>query len=119
MLKEIKQIINNKCPKCGEGKVFKDKNIFLSIRNPEMNLECSVCKNKYTKEPGFFIGAMYVSYGLGVAEGLITYVIASLFFEKSLDLRVIPIIAIVILLLTFTNIRLSRIIWLYMFKNVK
>lgn len=119
MLKLLKQLLGNKCPKCGEGKVFKDKSIFLSIGAPKMNTECSVCDYKFMKEPGFFIGAMYVSYGLGVAEGLITYFIASPFFEKSLDLRIIPVIVLVMLLLTFFNIRLSRLIWIYMFRSIK
>ena len=82
-----------------------------------MNENCSHCKSKFEKEPGYFFGAMFVNYALGVAEGLITYFIAHQFFEKTFDLRMIPIIATVILLLCFFNIRLSRMIWIYMFKN--
>ena len=119
MLKVIKSVFGNRCPKCGKGKVYKDKNILFSLKTPKMNDECSVCHNKFIKEPGFFIGAMYVSYGLGVAEALITYFIASQFFDKSLDLRIIPIIVVVMVLLTFFNIKLSRLIWIYMFRSIK
>ena len=71
----------------------------------------------FEKEPGFFFGAMFVSYGLGVAEALITYFICMPFFEETFDLRIIPIIGVVILSLTLVNIKLSRIIWIYMFKD--
>lgn len=32
-----------------------------------MHQDCSICGLHYEKEPGFFQGAMYVSYALGVA----------------------------------------------------
>lgn len=32
-----------------------------------MHTDCPVCKLHYEREPGFFQGAMYVSYALGVA----------------------------------------------------
>ena len=34
-----------------------------------------IVEQNLKKEPGFFFGAMFVSYGLGVAEALITYFI--------------------------------------------
>ena len=82
-----------------------------------MNEYCSHCEFKFEKEPGYFFGAMFVNYALGVAEGLITYFIAHQFFEETFDLRIIPIIGTVLLSLCFFNIRLSRMIWIYMFKN--
>jgi hypothetical protein len=39
---------------------------------------------------------MYVNYGLTVAQGA-TYVIAQFFFKETFDLRIIPIIAVVIM----------------------
>jgi uncharacterized protein (DUF983 family) len=110
-------ILKNECPNCNKGKVFKDKNIFLNFSFPKMNEYCSHCHSKFQKEPGYFFGAMYINYGLNVAQGIATYCIAQFFFEKRFDLRIIPIIATVIIALTFFNLRLSRLIWIYMFKN--
>ena len=31
-----------------------------------MQEECSVCHLRYEREPGYFLGAMYISYGLGL-----------------------------------------------------
>jgi hypothetical protein len=57
---------------------------------------------------------MYVNYGLTVAQG-IAYV-AQFFFSETFDLRIIPIIVVIIAMASI-NIRLSRLLWIYMFKN--
>lgn len=110
-------ILNNDCPHCLEGKVFKEKNIFFNIGFPKMNTYCPHCQCKFEKEPGYFFGAMYVNYGLTVAQGITTYLIAQQFFSETFDLRIIGIITVVILLMASFNIRLSRLLWIYMFKN--
>lgn len=110
-------ILNNDCPHCHEGKVFNEKNIFLNIGFPKMNQYCPHCHFKFEKEPGYFFGAMYVNYGLTVAQGIATYLIAQQFFTERFDLRIIAIIALVIISMASFNIRLSRLLWIYMFKN--
>ena len=110
-------ILNNECPNCHKGKVFNEKNIFLNIGFPKMNQHCPNCHFKFEKEPGYFFGAMYVNYGLTVAQGIATYLIAHQFFSETFDLRIIAIITAVILIMASFNIRLSRLLWIYMFKN--
>lgn len=117
MLSSLYHILKNDCPNCYKGKVFRDKSFFFSLGFPKMNTHCSHCHTKFEKEPGFFFGAMFVNYGLTVGEGLLTYFIASPFFEERFDLKIFPIIVIVILLLGSFNIRLSRMIWIYIFRN--
>ena len=117
MLQSLYHIFRNECPNCHKGKVFADKSFFFSLGFPKMNDYCSHCNTKFEKEPGYFFGAMFVNYGLTVGQGIITYAIASPFFDKTFDLRIIPIIATVIVLLSCFNIRLSRMIWIYLFKN--
>lgn len=117
MISTIKHIAKNECPNCNKGKVFKEGSFFLSFGFLKMNEYCSHCHFKFEKEPGYFFGAMFVNYALTVGEGIITYLIAHQFFDETFDLRMIPIIAAVIMLLCFVNIRWSRMIWIYMFKN--
>jgi uncharacterized protein (DUF983 family) len=52
---------SNKCPKCNKGKVFETNNPY-STDAFKMYEQCSECNLKYEMEPGFFYGAMYVSY---------------------------------------------------------
>ncbi|UQD55102.1 DUF983 domain-containing protein [Flavobacterium sp. K5-23] len=117
MAHALVHILSNDCPHCLKGKVFNEKNIFLKFGFPNMNSNCSHCNYKFEKEPGYFFGAMYVNYGLTVAQAIGTYLIAQLFFEVTFDLRIIAIIAIVIVAMSSFNIRLSRLLWIYMFKN--
>lgn len=52
-------IWNLLCPACGVGKVF--GGLFA------MNKRCPHCDRLFGRgEPGYFLGAMYFSYGLGV-----------------------------------------------------
>ena len=112
----IKHLINHKCPNCKTGNIFSNKNIFSFGK---MNSSCPNCKLKYHVEPGFFYGAMYVSYILTVAEGIITYLVGQFFFDKAFDLRIIPYIVGVIILLSTTNFKLSRVLWIYLFLSPK
>jgi uncharacterized protein (DUF983 family) len=117
MFKSLYHILSNECPNCHKGKVFRDKSFFFSLGFPKMNEHCSHCHTKFEKEPGYFFGAMFVNYALTVGEGLITFAIASQFFTERFDLRIIPIIGAVIIALCFFNIRFSRMIWMYLFRN--
>jgi len=117
MLNSLYHIFRNDCPHCHKGKVFADKSFFFSMGFPKMNSHCSNCNFKFEKEPGYFFGAMFVSYGVAVLEGLLTYFCIRPFFDSNFDFWMFPIIAFVLLSLTFFNIRFSRMIWIYMFKN--
>lgn len=45
-----------RCPRCGQGKLF--KGWFT------MHPRCESCGLVYEREPGFFLGSIYVNYGL-------------------------------------------------------
>lgn len=117
MLKKTVGILKNQCPNCNKGKVFQNGILNLGFGFPKMNETCPNCQTKFEKEPGFFFGAMFVNYALGCAEALITYFLVSPFFEKTFDLRIFPIIVVVMLSLAIVNIKLSRLIWIYAFKD--
>jgi hypothetical protein len=80
-----------------------------------MNKQCPVCHQHFEKEPGFFWGAMYASYGLGVVEAFITYFICRLFGTGMFDWINIIVIVMVLLILSPFNFRMARLIWLYIF----
>jgi len=79
-----------------------------------MNENCSHCNLKYQIEPSFFYGAMYVSYALNVAMGVAIFIITFLFFNQSVMVSFIAIIASIILLQPFI-LRWSRNIYINMF----
>ncbi|MEM8907758.1 MAG: DUF983 domain-containing protein [Bacteroidota bacterium] len=54
-------IFGMKCPRCREGNLFKTTT--FSFSQPfEMLDECPVCGQNYMPEPGFYFGAMFISY---------------------------------------------------------
>lgn len=94
--------------------MFEDKgNIFL-LRTPKMYERCKKCNYKFEKEPGFFIGAMYVSYALGVSEIVGSLVIMWGILDLAAPLMVSILIALIVLT-SFVKYRLSRSIWMYLF----
>jgi uncharacterized protein (DUF983 family) len=112
-MSQFVDIITEKCPKCGEGKVFKTKgNIFL-FRMPVMHDDCPHCGHHFHKETGYFFGAMYVSYALAVAEMIALFVVL-LSFTKSFGV-IIGSVSVMAVLLSNFNFRLSRMLWIYMF----
>lgn len=100
-------IIKNRCPQCGEGLFFESNKLY----NLTMNKNCPNCGLNYEHEPGFYLGAMYVSYILAVGLALITGLI--LFYGFGADFTSILFAIAVALILTSTlNFRLSRLIWI-------
>ncbi|MGA8500457.1 MAG: DUF983 domain-containing protein [Candidatus Sulfotelmatobacter sp.] len=57
-------ILRQRCPRCRTGSIF-PYSIFRGF--PKMHDRCPFCDLKFDREPGYFLGAMYVSYALGVA----------------------------------------------------
>lgn len=54
-------IFKYKCPRCMEGDLYPTKT-FSFKKSFEMNEKCSECGQDFEPEPGFYFGAMFVSY---------------------------------------------------------
>jgi uncharacterized protein (DUF983 family) len=116
MLKGSKlySVFTGKCPVCHEGKMYEEPNPYKLSKIYDMHERCSVCNTKYKIEPSFFYGAMYISYGIGVAFAVAAF-ITSYFF---IGLDVVPSfisIIVVLVLLGPIIMRLARNIWINMF----
>jgi len=107
-------VLNNKCPNCHEGDVFIGKSAYDFKTFDKLHETCEHCGHKYEKEPGFFYGAMYVSYALMVAWFVITWSLNGLIFHiDSIYYLVFLVISIIVLMpVTF---RQSRLIWINFF----
>ena len=51
-------VAHRRCPACREGRIFRGL--------WSMNEDCPVCSLHFTRGPGYFTGAMYFSYALGI-----------------------------------------------------
>ncbi|MBL7963394.1 MAG: DUF983 domain-containing protein [Flavobacteriales bacterium] len=63
---KLYSIVHSKCPFCHEGQFFVSHPYDLAHAG-DLLAACPVCQEKYSREPGFYYGAMYVSYAIGVA----------------------------------------------------
>ncbi len=106
-------ILNFKCPNCSKGHVYQKHHFFSFAK---MHDNCSHCNLLFEKEPGFFFGAMFVSYALVVAECVAVFVACGvLFFNNWFSYYLIPILLVTVLALAPFNYRLSRVIWIALF----
>lgn len=114
-MKKVLSIVKGKCPCCHKGDVFIPKHQLLPFKFPAMNEKCPVCDLRFEKEPGFFYGSMYVSYALGVWEGIVIFLLGGLFVDEIFDLRILYVIITSQILLRVVNYKLSRLMWMHMF----
>ena len=112
-------VLNNKCPHCREGNIFKDKGSFHLKTFMKMYDNCPVCGQKTELEEGFYYGTGYVSYALAVAFSASTFVAWWVLVGMSVDdNRVfwwLGTNAFLMLILQPYFMRLSRTIWLSIF----
>lgn len=114
---KIGAMVKGKCPQCHKGKLFTHPwwNIF---KFDKMYEHCSECGLRYEREPGFFYGAMYVSYAFTVGIMLVGgFVIYNFFGDPEPLGYIIPIVLISLLFVPF-NFRISRVLFLYLFSGI-
>ncbi|GGW34492.1 DUF983 domain-containing protein [Arenibacter certesii] len=111
---KLYSILTGTCPKCHQESMYKDKNPYNMLNIFKMHEKCSHCGTKYKIEPSFFFGAMYVSYGVGVAFGVAAFVIAFLMFKTTL-LNTFYAITLTLVVFMPIIIRVSRNIWINFF----
>lgn len=111
---KIYSVLFNKCPQCGEGDFFITKSAY-NLRNfDKMNRHCPNCGADFVPEPGFYQGALYISYAFYVAFMVIYFLIFVNFFKVYLDYFLISIIPILVIL-TPLFYRMARRSWLALF----
>lgn len=113
---KLYSIFTGTCPHCQEESMYEDKNLYNLANVYKMHERCGHCGQRYKIEPSFFYGAMYVSYGLGVAIGVAVFIIAFVLLQTSLLTSFIAITTALVALMPII-MRLSRNIWINFFVN--
>jgi len=110
----INGILSMRCPRCRQGKMFPAGTLFTT-KFMRMNDHCAVCGQPFTPEPGYYFGAMFVSYALNAAFFIAVWFILDLIMtDVSLTAMILALLAVVFGLLPIT-FRLSRVLWIYIF----
>jgi uncharacterized protein (DUF983 family) len=98
------------CPRCRRGKIFK-KSIVFSI--PKMHSYCPVCDLKFEREEGYFLGAMYISYGLALVTIALIALLLWLGLHWSFEKVVVWAVVFFLPLAPMVTF-LSRVLWIYL-----
>ncbi len=97
------------CPRCRTGNIF-HRWVWLF---PPMYEQCPFCNLKFEREPGYFLGAMYIGYGLGVVT---IAVLAAVVREVIRWLVIRSTVAGIVLFLPLAPVLtwMARVLWIYM-----
>jgi endogenous inhibitor of DNA gyrase (YacG/DUF329 family) len=112
-------VLTNKCPRCREGFIYKEKNPYKLNSVVKMEEKCPVCKQPTEIEVGFYYGTSYVSYALSVALCVASFIAWWVLIGFSLqDNRFfwwLGLNAVLLVALQPPLMRLSRTLWLSWF----
>lgn len=111
---KLYSILTGTCPKCQNEAMYKVKNPYHLTQIFKMHERCSHCNTKYKIEPSFFYGAMYVSYGVGIAFSVAAFIISFLILDSSLKTSFFAIMGTLVFFMPII-MRVSRNIWINMF----
>ena len=104
-MRRIAAILALRCPRCLEGRVWR---AFLTMESA-----CPVCGLVFEREPGYFTGAMVVSYALAVP--ILGAIVIGLMALARLDAVAALVIGDVAYLALVPFIfRYSRVVWLHL-----
>lgn len=107
------------CPRCREGKLFKNKVSLRLQKNMEMFEKCPVCGQVTDIEVGFYYGTGYVSYLLGILITLLSlllwFLTIGFSFKDNRFVAWIFVNSLLLLALQPWLMRFSRSLWLSFF----
>lgn len=83
-----------------------------------MNHSCEKCEASFEPEPGFYFGALYVSYGFTIAIFIFVSIVLYYFFNPAEWVYIAAIILSAVLFIPI-SFRYSRILFLYWFGGLQ
>ncbi len=103
-------LVLGRCPRCHSGDVFRGL--------VSMNERCPRCELKFEREPGYFVAAMYLSYGAAVVVisafyWSISWLLPQASFEASLAAATLLFMPLVPAVFQY-----SRILWIYIDRTI-
>jgi len=115
---KLQAVSEGRCPRCRKGKIFSRP--FYSLRGfDDMYEFCPHCGLKYEVEPGYFYGAMFVSYAISGGVALVLGFLLFYLAEDPGGWVYVAVIAPAMVLIAPVNFRFSRVLWLHYVAGIK
>ena len=115
-MKKSLAILSMKCPRCNEGQLFTNRSLFPLNQLHKMPDHCSCCGLKFNPEPGFYTGAMYVSYALNIGLFILCFFVLYIGLKVNI-LTFLSIYGMSILLLSPFSFRYARTLFIHLFHS--
>ncbi|PKV51952.1 uncharacterized protein (DUF983 family) [Aquimarina sp. MAR_2010_214] len=107
---KLYSILFLKCPRCHNGPFLEANPYHLKHFN-KVKKRCPSCQLKYSIEPSFYYGSMYVSYAVGIAISIAVFILIQLFGLNLTPMYIfITIVTSLILLMPYIG-AVSKLIW--------
>lgn len=107
----ISSIFKYKCPQCREGNLFTEP---FKMSDPlAMPETCAVCGQKTMPEPGFYYGAMFMSYIVTAFLYLGIIALGIIVFKLSVT-KAFLILLVFVAITYFKTARLGRSVWIHL-----
>ena len=111
-------VLSGLCPQCRKGKIF-SKPFYSQTGFDDMYEHCPHCGLRYEVEPGYFIGAMYVSYAVSGGVALVLGFMLFYLFGDPAGWVYAAVVAGAVLLIVPINFRISRVVWLHYVAGIR
>lgn len=99
----IAAIVKLRCPRCLTGRVF--RSIF------RMHTHCPECDLVFEREPGYFLGAMYISYALALVAVAPVYLVLA--YRNIAFATIIAALVVQLTVLSPLLFQYARVLWLH------
>ena len=103
-ISRLQAIWRLRCPRCLSGEVFESL--------WKMRRTCPSCQLEYEREQGYFLGAMYISYGMALALSVPMVLCLMVFWNFSIN-EFLLVLLLTLALLSPLLLRYSRILWMH------
>src|SRR5690348_15008176 len=87
----LPSILKMKCPRCHEGDMF-PKGTLYSSKFADMHPYCPCCGQNLEPEPGYYFGAMYVSFAFNVGIFLVAFFLLNHLVEEVTTLMMLGLV---------------------------
>lgn len=111
---KLLNFFTQKCSRCNKGQLFVG-NFGYNKKAIETHRKCSQCGFDFIREPGFYTGAMYISYALNLILGAALFGFVWLLGIDIGSTNFTIILSVIILALFPWIYRTSRSLWLRIF----
>ncbi len=112
----FKHIWTYSCPKCRMSKMFKEP--FMVMKPLDMNDRCTNCNQSFEPEPGFYFGAMFLSYGIACLVYLPLALLLVFYFDWTIN-SMLAFVFFLYFAFFFKLLRISRSLWAHLMIKYK